>query len=69
MKAFKTAKIYKPGWNTINIRQDFGEDSRGITPGRLKDLFRYADDPGGEAWKLEYLRYMLLDRQEMLNRG
>ena len=57
------------GRNIINIRQEFGQDPRGMTPGQMKDLFRYADVPGGEGWKLDLLRDMLWDRQAMLDRG
>ena len=57
------------GRNTINIMQEFRKDPRGMTPGQLKDLFKYAEVPRGESWKLENLREMLLDRQEMLDRG
>ena len=57
------------GRNIINIRQEFGQDPRGMTPGQLNDLFRYADVKGGEGWKLEHLRDMLRYRQEMLERG
>ena len=37
--------------------------------GELKDLFSYGVVPEGEGWKLELLRDMLWDRQEMLYRG
>ena len=57
------------GRNTINIRQEFRQDPREMTPGQLKDIFRYTNVPGGEGWKLEHLREMLWDRQEMLDRG
>ena len=57
------------GRNTINIRQEFGRDPRGMTPRELRDLFRYAGVPEGEGWKLELLRDMLWDRQCMLDRG
>ena len=40
-----------------------------MSPGQMKDLFRYTDVPGGEGWKLDLLRDMLWDRQEMLDRG
>jgi hypothetical protein len=57
------------GRNTINIRQEFGRDPRGMTSGELKDLYRYGGVPEGEGWKLELLRDMLWDRQGMLDRG
>ena len=57
------------GRNTINIRQEFGRDPRGMTSGELKDLYRYGGVPEGEGWKLEMLRDMLWDRQGMLDRG
>ena len=40
-----------------------------MTSGELKDLYRYGPVPEGEGWKLELLRDMLWDRQEMLDRG
>ena len=57
------------GRNIINIRQEFGQDPRGMTSGELKDLYRYEGVPEGEGWKLEMLRDMLWDRQGMLDRG
>jgi hypothetical protein len=44
----------------FNIRQEFGQDPRGMTSAELKDLYRYGGVPEGDGWKLELLRDMLV---------
>ena len=40
-----------------------------MTSRELRGLFKGAAVPDGEGWKLELLKDMLYDRQEMLDRG
>ena len=57
------------GRNTINLKEEFVRDPRGMTSRELKGLYKGAKIPDGEGWKLELLNDMLYDRQEMLDRG
>ena len=57
------------GRNILNIREEFGEDPRRITVRQFREQYRGVGVPLGEEWKLELLRDMLVDRQEMRELG
>ena len=57
------------GRNTINLKEEFGTDPRKMTSRQLRALYKGAEVPDGEGWKMELLNDMLCDRQEMLDMG
>ena len=57
------------GRNIINIREEFHRDPRGMTVKEMRNLIKPTDVPAGEWWRLEHLRDMLTERQEMLEDG
>ena len=57
------------GRNIINIKEEFNMDPRGMTAKEMRKLIKPIDVPAGEGWRLEHLRDMLMERQEMLEDG
>ena len=57
------------GRNVLNMREEFNKDPREMTPRQLREVYRGAEVPPGEEWRLIQLREMLEERQERLEAG
>ena len=57
------------GRNIIHMREEFGADPREIYSKTYRNYFLRANIPQGEEWKLDLVREMLEERQEILETG